>query len=201
MALLDAETVARHIGLDGPGENSGMLTDLVAAAKAAIERECNRTLDATTAYTEYLTAMVVDGVGCVYVDHPPIVADTCPVIYDDWRNAPRLISSADWVRSIDDGGHCYSMGKIQLWNTESFFAGELHNVKITYYGGWTAATLPPDLRRAWIQLVQFWFENPDRVGIAELTEGGYHVAWENAEIPRSLLAVFHAYRVQSTRLG
>jgi hypothetical protein len=143
---------------------------------------------------------VLDGIGVIYVDNPPILATTCPVIYDDYRYSPRLLSSADWIRSIDDGGANYNAGKIELWNTETTFAQDKLNVKITYTGGWTASTVPGDLLQAWVNLVAFWFENPDRVGLVSMDEGSYSVTWQQAEVPQQLRDVFQSYRLASVRV-
>lgn len=200
--LLSVDTVARNLRLDDYADNEMLLSALIDAAQAVIERESNRTLDTAKEYTEYHTPLVMEGIGCVYVDNPPIVATTTPVIYDDWRYAPRLLSSADWIRSVDDGGFNYAAGKIELWNTESVFAQDRLNVKITYIGGWTTTTIPGDLLQAWINLVAFWFENPDRIGLIQLQDGGsggYSAQWEQAEVPEQLRAIFRAYRITSVR--
>jgi len=198
--LLTVSDVARHLRLDDFAPHYELLDALITAAQAVIEREANRDLDTASERTEYHTPLVLEGRGCIYVDNPPILATTCPVIYDDYRYSQRLLSSADWIRSIDDGGINYNAGKIELWNTESFFAQDRLNVKITYTGGWTATTIPGDLLQAWINLVAFWFENPDRIGLTELQDGSYRTIWERAEVPQQLLDVFRAYRVQSVRV-
>lgn len=197
--LLTVRTVAMHLRLDDYSPQQTLLDALIDAAQETIEREANRSLAVAVERTEYHTPMIVDGSGCIYVDNPPILATTCPVIYDDYRYSPRLISSADWIRSIDDGGANYTAGKVELWNTEGTFTQDKLNVKITYTGGWTLATIPRDLLQAWVNLVAFWFENPDRVGLTELDDGGYSASWEQAEVPAQLLSVFRAYRVESAR--
>ena len=199
--LLDVATVARHMRLDDYRESQTLISELIDAAQAAIERETNRTLDTACQYVEYHTGMVLDGYGCIFVDHPPISATTAPVVYDDRRYSPRLITSTDTIRDTDDGGLNYGMGKLQLWNNEGYFSSDKLNVQITYWGGWTTATLPRDVKLAWIELVQFWFENPERVGLKYSRDGSYGAAIEEAEIPKQLLAVFHSYRVQSVRVG
>ncbi len=198
--LLTVRTVAMHLRLDDYAPQTTLLDALIDAAQKTIEREANRSLATAAERTEYHTPLVIGGIGCIYVDQPPIQATTCPVIYDDYRYSARLISSADWIRSIDDGGANYNAGKIELWNTEVAFAQDRLNVKITYTGGWTASTIPGDLLQAWVNLVAFWFENPDRVGLTQLQDGGYNASWEQAEVPVQLLSVFRAYHVQSARV-
>lgn len=201
--LLTVKEVAAHLRLDDYTEQKALLEELINAAKSAIEREMNRTLDTACAYTEFHTAIDINGSGCVYVDHPPIVATTAPVVYDDNRYSPRLISTANFITDADDGGFNYSQGKIQLWNDETHFASDELTVKVIYWGGWTTTTLPRELRLGWIELVQFWYENPERVGLTDVRDGSgvFGVTIEAAEIPQQLLMLFHRYYIQNARIG
>ena len=195
--LLPVATVAMHMRLEAYEDHQRLLEALITAAKAVAEREMNRPLDGPAEYVEYHTALAIRGQGVIYVDHPPILANTAPVVYDDWRYSARLIASTDIIRNTDDGGFNYLQGKLQLWNNETYFDQQQLNVKVTYWGGWTETTLPKDLQLAWIELVAFWFENPDRIGVTSMGDGSYTVAWTEGEVPPALLAVFHSYYVGS----
>ena len=192
--LLTTAEVARAMEMDDLSDDDALLEAIIGGAQAAAEREMGgRSLDTAAAVTEYHTPLVVNGRGCVFVDRPPIVSVT--LVQDDYRFTARTISTANYIRSIDDNSRNWNMGKIELWNDEGTFAHDRNNVAITYTGGWTTSTLPGDLRQAWIDLARTWYENPDRVGIDSFGDGSYRVNWQAGFIPEPTRQVFRAFAV------
>lgn len=194
-ALLKVDAVMRAMEMDSLGGDDQLLEEIIDGAQKAAEREMGgRSLAEATSRTEYHTPLTINGHGCIFVNHPPIVSVTS--LYDDYRFSARLISSANYIRSIDDNSFNWNMGKVELWNDEGQFVHDRNNVAITYTGGWTASTLPGDLRQAWIDLVRYWYENPDRVGIQSFGDGSYRVNWEGGHVPEDLRAIFNAYAMR-----
>jgi uncharacterized phiE125 gp8 family phage protein len=175
--LLTAAEVAPFLGTEAVKGDSDFLGVLIDAAQEAIEQLTNRSLNTATTYTEYHDA----GGAYIYVDRPPIVSITS--LYDGaWTkgsNAAREITSSNYVTDSDDQGHNYRQGKVELCNEEGGFGGARLDAKVVYVGGWTKATLPADLRQAWIELVCYWYDEPERFhntqGAAQIPEGLFNV--------------------------
>lgn len=155
--LLTVATVARHLGLTDYEDQRTLLDEYIDAAQSVAERIMNRSLATATNYTEWHDASGA----YFYVDHPPIVSISALV--DDAQNSARSITLTNVIQSSNDGGHNYAMGRVELWNEESGYCGLRLGTRINYTGGWTTATLPDDVRQAWIDLVVFYFNNPERV--------------------------------------
>lgn len=185
--LLTVAEVARYLSLGSEqGEHNTTLGEMIDAAQKVIERVTHRTLDTNTRRTEYH-----DGAGTwLYADEAPITEIIA--LTDDAQYSARSID-LDNVVTTEDGGVNYKSGKVELWKAEGGFSGSRLGVRICYDAGWTATTLPADLRQAWIELVAFWFNNPERVGLVQAAQGGESIQWQQAEVPEELLRVFKSY--------
>ena len=155
--LLTVATVARHLGLTDYEDQRTLLDEYIDAAQSVAERIMHRSLATATNYTEWHDASGP----YFYVDRPPIVSISALV--DDAQNSARSITLTNVVTDSYDGGRNYKIGKVELWDEESGYCGLRLGTRINYTGGWTTATLPDDVRQAWIDLVAYWFNNPDRV--------------------------------------
>lgn len=153
--LLSEQEVAVRMNITDPAALA-TLKALIASTQTAIENLTWRSLAVATTRTEYYNA----GQKFIRVDHAPITSVLG--LHDDAQDSPRAISSADWVSAANDQGKNYNVGKIELWNDESSFGGDRLDVRVCYVGGWTKATLPDDLREAWIQLVQVCYDFQER---------------------------------------
>jgi len=179
--LLTPAEVAPFLGTEAVKGDAGFVDVLIKAAQELIEQITNRNLDAATTYTEYHDA----GDTHIYVDRPPIVSITN--LYDGaWpkgSDAAREITSSDYVTDSDDQCHNYRQGKIELCNEEGGFGGARLDAKVVYIGGWTKATLPADLRQAWVELVCYWYNAPER----------FHTANAEDQVPAGLYNVLRRY--------
>ena len=187
--LLSVETVAEYLGIADPSDDRNLLDRLINAAKRAFEDIAHRTLDTNTAYTEYHDA----GGRYIYVDRPPI--SEVSTLKDGVQDSARSISTDDWISDSDDQGKNYRAGKIELWQGESHFTGTRLDVEATYNGGWTATNIPQDLREAWIELVAFWFNNTERVGVSSIAADGQSVSYTAENVPLSIAKVFRRYSI------
>ena len=193
--LLTVETVARYLGLDEYSDEYDTIGEYIDQAQAVIERYTNRSLATAADRTEYYTASGRS----LYVQQSPIT--TIYALTDDVRNAATDINvGTNVIDSTDDNGDRYARGKIELWDDASnnFTGGQL-GVRVWYNAGWTAATIPDDLLRAWIDLACFWFNNQERLGLRHAMGGGALTAWQDAEIPQECSRVFKAYRLYTAR--
>jgi hypothetical protein len=185
MALISVREVADYIGLPDPTDDYSLLSRLIDAAQAGIEGAApGCKLTAGTAYTEYHDSRE----RCVYVDHAPITA--IAHVVDDVQYSARELSSANWVTDANDGGKNYSVGKVELWKDESGFAGGRLAVRVNYTGGWTAATLPADLKQGWIEFTMILYDSRDRVDVLSANASLTVIDL----IPKPLLQVFQRYQ-------
>ena len=187
--LLSVETVARYLGLDDESDSYDTIDEYIDAAQAVIERYTNRSLATAADRTEYYNA----GGTWFHSQQSPIT--TIYTLTDDVQYSARAIDLDNVVQSTDDGGDNYARGKVELWKDEGGFCGSRLGVRLYYNAGWTATTIPDDLWQAWIELVVFWFNNPERVGIVQAAMAGESVAWQQVEVPQELAKVFLAYRL------
>lgn len=153
MAIASAAEVAEILGC-GAGETA--MLQLRDAAQAAIETYCDRRFDSAQ-WTEYhngrgdsylfvKNAPITDSAGAITRDSSNItVHDDVDREYD----ADALVDADDLVISDPDAGEVYYDG--------GTFLADIQNIKIVYYGGFTAATMPEDVKQAYIILIQEWW--------------------------------------------
>ena len=192
--LLKVSDVARYLSLGNDyGEDHTTLSEMIDAAQKVIERATGRSLATNTQRTEYY-----DGGGrWLWVNHAPITE--VHALTDDVQYSARAIDLDNVIQDTDDGGANYAMGKVELWKNEGGLGGGRLSSRIWYAAGWTTTTLPPDLRQAWIELVAFLFNNPERIGLVQAAQSGETVQWQQVEVPLELRRVFAAYRLTRLR--
>ncbi len=176
--LLKTEEVAIAMGLGDYQPDYNELNRLINVAKATIEGICNRSLDTAQTYTEYHTG----GKPYVYVKRPPIVSITS--VTDDAQYGARSIAATNYIDGTDDNGENYAIGRVELWYNESHFTPGKSQVKVVYVGGWTTATIPADIKHAWIRLVSLWYDNPER-GFARKSPDG--TEWTEGDVPPDIM--------------
>ena len=119
------------------------LVRLMPVVQAFIEAECNRTLNQGTGLVEYYST--VPGQTTLLLRRPPVSSITS--IYDDPERsygASTLLDSTDYVLTDEEAG---------LLTFPSYrTSGGVHNLKVTYTGGYTAAELAL-LAQAAIELI------------------------------------------------
>ncbi len=183
--LLKPGDVAPFLGMDDYADDIDLLNTLIDSAQDTLEVLLNRSLATATTYTEYHDA----GERYIYVDRPPIVSISTvqDQAWSKGSNAARTIESTNYITDSDDQGTNYRQGKVELCNQESAFGGTRLDALVTYVGGWTTSTLPDDLKQAWIELVCYWYDNPER-----------HIAGAGAaqQIPEGILNVARRYTLR-----
>lgn len=182
--MITAEQLARRLGLSEVDAVQEVLDDCLSAAKAVASEVMGRSLDTATTYTEYHDA----GAQEVYVHNPPIVAITS-VEEGAWpkgANAASLVSTDDIIEDTDDGGRNFAMGKVECLHA---FSGGKLDVKVVYVGGWTADTIPGDLRQAILELAGLYFNAPDRLYDLDA----------RPDIPQELVNVFRRYSIRDSK--
>lgn len=170
MGLITLAEAGNVVGADETSsEFSGVATQLIAAATAAVNKYCDRDFE-WAERTEYHDGR---GLDWLYVKNAPITDSSGVETRDTtdltvWDDIGRDYEDLDKVDSDDmviaDPEH----GLIRFVNGESLSDG-VQNVKVVYYGGYKAADIPQDVRQACILLVQEWYihrgyRRTDRVG-------------------------------------
>ena len=138
-----------------------ILSTLITSVSKRFESYCNRIWDNNSGndVTEYFSG---DGsTDFVIVKRVPIASIT--TLHDDpdrEYNSDDLIAAADYTYYADEG-------RIQLDGIR--FLKGLNNVKVTYKGGYTVATVPGDLKLACILQTTFVFKMRDKLGISSIS--------------------------------
>jgi len=170
MAIASAAEVAKILGC-GAGETA--MLQLRDAAQEAIETFCDRKFD-NAQRTEYHNGR---GESWLYVKNAPITDSAGAITRDAsnlsiWDDTDRdygsneLIDSDDLIVADPDAGLIRYDGNV--------FLDSIQNIKITYYGGFTEAAMPEDVKQAYIILIQEWWIHrgyrTDRTGGREALE-------------------------------
>ena len=153
MAIAPAAEVARILGC---AVTDPAMLQLMASAQTAVEKFCDRKFE-NAQRTEYHNGR---GVKYLYVGSAPITDSAGAITRDSanidiWDDLDRDYEAADKIddddlviESPDDG---------QIYYEGSSFLNGKQNIKVTYYGGFTAALMPEDVKQAFIILVQNWY--------------------------------------------
>lgn len=176
-------------------ENTGddeELESIIVAVQSFLETECGRKfeLDATNDLVEYYS-------GChwhtqLLVAKPPIVSIT-DIQIDNLRvwDKPVLDAALYAVYDADSG-------IIKLLQGLEFTDGTL-NIRIRYKGGYSAASMPADLKRAAIEMV--WAArmkgSSNLVGVRSRSLGDGSVQYVNLDWPLNLGAIVNKYNLRS----
>ena len=150
------------------------IASLLASVFAAAEQDCLRKFSSDT-FTEYFDA---DGSTSSYlVANPPMTALVS--VTDDVQYSARSIDTSTNVLFYTEQKE---EGLVQLYKNEGRFSGGVAGVRIIYTGGWTATTMPAELKEAICQEVLFRLnvravgvkqENADGAGTTYATERGF----------------------------
>jgi len=153
MAIATAAEVARILGCSALDASMLQLMD---AAQGAMETYCDRKFDSAQR-TEYHSGR---GENFIYLKNAPITDSAGAVTRTTsnlsvWDDLDREWAAVD---KIDDDDLVIENPEAGLLVYEdSKFSDGIQNVKVTYYGGFTAATMPEDIKQAFIILVQEWW--------------------------------------------
>lgn len=144
----------RAIGAENT-EHDAELERIIPAVQAFLEQECARQFDQATVTEYYHGAGAWDGCrrgavsawrNSLLVARPPIASVTN--IWDDPARAygsTTLLAASSYVVEDAEAGLILLDGIV--------FQYGLKNIKITYVGGYTSATMPRDLEQAAIEMV------------------------------------------------
>lgn len=153
MAIATAAETARILGCN---EADTAMLQLMDAAQEAVEKFCDRKFD-NAQWTEYHNGR---GINYVFVKNPPITdsagaitRDTANIsVYDDTDRdytTDDKIDDDDLIISDPEAG--------EITHEDAAFLDSKQNLKLVYYGGFVASTMPEDVKQAFIILVQEWW--------------------------------------------
>jgi len=143
MALITIPEVKTAFDITNISDNA-LITTLLASALSEAQKYCGRMFEQAQ-FTEYLQG---DGGDTLIIKNTPISTAVSVSVYDDSDRAfgvDTLIAAADLDIWLDEG--------IIKYDGNVFAESKVRNVKVVYTGGYTAATVPADLKQALIFLV------------------------------------------------
>lgn len=142
------------------------ITTYLASVFAAAQDYCSRKFSSDT-FTEYHDVPGPLGGAALLVENPPIT--TLTSLTDDNNYGQRAITVATNVISASE---YFDRGEVRLYKSEGYFATGRVAAKVVYVGGWTASTMPTDLKEAICQEVLFRINYPEAVGLAAAAGDG-----------------------------
>jgi len=174
-----------YLGLTSTNDDP-VITSLINAASAFADRYCGR---------KFLTALyneVYDGPGCqhtrLWVRNTPITAISSLVVLGQAIPATSMPSGSYPPQS----GYLFSDDYVDL--VGYWLSGEPNAIAIGYTAGYTDLTSLPDLEQAVIELVSYKYRARSRIGMKSTTLAQETVAFDLADIPDVIKAVFNRYR-------
>ena len=182
--LITDQDVMDHGNLDNDSLRP-RITSLLASVFAAAEEYCGRKFSSDT-FTEYYDAT---GQNNILVENPPMTGLTS--LTDDAQYSARSIDTSANVLWIDQYKR---KGEVRLYKTEGGFSGGLAGVKVIYQGGWTATTMPADLKAAIMDEVLYRLDGR-QVGVANQAADGASVNYsERNGFAAQVCEVLDGYR-------
>jgi len=178
-------------GMSNVDKYDVLLSSLITMTSKRFESYCGRVWDNNSGndITEYF-----DGGGKSFVIVKRIPVASVTSLHDDTARAygaDTLINTTEYVIYNDDG-------LIEL-DDGGYFADGRKNVKVVYKGGYTATTIPEDLKLACIMEAAKTFEMRKRLGVeSQSNQGGSVVIATTPVGPTQLLpevrAILNIYR-------
>jgi hypothetical protein len=180
----------------GTTGNDERYNQVINGVSAFINQHCDRTMKLTTYSSSAALEPDYDGNGTahLFLNNFPVSSTGITINIDsDWKfTTDTVVPSTDYVVYRDDG-HIFMKGEI--------FKSGFQNVRITYAAGYSSDAIPYDVKRAAVELAQFYWnrENKkDRIGVRnESFEGGSR-SFET-DMPWSVIKLLEHHR--SPRYG
>lgn len=189
MSIISAEEFCDAANIDQEAVSAFLVDTVVGAAQERIEAFCDRQFESAT-HTEYHDVGDAS-TRFIYAKNPP-VASVSLLQYDAQADTPETVDSSDYI--IDE-----SSGKITLYDDENYFGhgegGGEASVKITYAGGYSAASMPNVVKLAVALLAQHYWDTPEALGrTSESADGLSQTFEEYSDIPARIRALVAPYR-------
>ncbi len=172
-----------------------IISNLVTAYSAAIDNFCNQNLGFATFTNHILNGFIdKDGILTVFIKSPS-VASIASASYRMMRSAQNALTALDVTSNyLDIEPH--SHGTIVRFLSVALYQFKLARLRVlmTYSGGYTAATLPPDLELACRRLVWWGYKKREapmeKTAIPELGQ----VIIPSASWPSDIVTILRNYR-------
>ena len=161
----------REAGDISSTRDEGMIVRLIDRVLAQSQRSCHRIWLQATHTDESHDA--VEGQRSFWVDNPPLIS-----ISSLTHSEPTSPQSINWTNDVRSEDLYYSNGEVHLYNTEGYYYAGPGSIKITYVGGYTAATFPEDLHEVLVQEVLFRLNHPGTWGIKREQADGASVEYD-----------------------
>jgi hypothetical protein len=191
MALLTVADVMKWLPQAQGREDK--ISDAIAVAQGFAEDFCKRRVE----LAEYdIVLNVAPGTVSIHLpDWPLVVDDTHELqVWENPDTAGRLVSSSSYTVVAEDALLERTDGGEWAWGYRA--------LRVKYWAGYTAATLPVGLRGALLRLVAWVLEHLANVGAKQEASDGYSATYEDVVdgVPQSVAAALNAYK-KVTLLG
>ncbi|KAA3609386.1 MAG: hypothetical protein DWQ01_08620 [Planctomycetota bacterium] len=171
MALLTLSEVKTYLGVGGTNEDD-FLNAVIPQAEAAAARFCRRDSFESGNFTELFDGR---GMNEVWLRNTPILSVSS--VHDDIENnfdSNTELAASDFAFSAD--GQLWLKPSAELGSRflrRGWFANGTNNVRVVYDGGYTAQTVPHDLRLALMELIGFVRGKAGTEAFSSINVGSY----------------------------
>ena len=203
MPLVNRSDVKTWLGIAGTSED--LFLDLaIESCEAGLERALGRNLE-SQAYTEYLSGT---GRTALNLPHRPVTAVASLQILDGPRGpVVETLTEGQHYRLIDSRPHERNVGHVEMtagtvWTYDlcaAYWPPGTANIAVTFTAGYTADTLPADLKLALYQMIALARaarSNGQLLSDETLGDYSYSLATGGGfnTLPTSVLATLARYR-------
>lgn len=119
---------------------------------------------------------------------PVTLAGFAAYIYQDGA-AETTLTAADYDLYLDTG-------KLVISGYGTTSLDETRNLRVSYTGGWAAASVPGDIMESALQLMKLDKQRRDgMVGVASVGRDGSSTTYQTSDLPQSVSQVWFRYKV------
>jgi hypothetical protein len=171
----------------GSTTNDEKLNQLINGVSDYFNKYCGRTIKLTE-YSPELPDYDGNGTANMYLNNWPISTSGATVYIDEsWAFTTDTIATTSDINASTNDGRLHYRG---------IFPAGYQNIRVYYSGGYSSSQMPHDLKRAAMEMCQFWWNREtkkDRVGVRnEQFEGGSRTF--ETDMPWSVVKVLEYYK-------
>src|SRR5437899_1263742 len=187
--LTELLTVKSRLGIDPADvKDDDLLTRAINAMSARFDMECSRTLARTVNDTHEFNPLDIE------------IAPRCYPIESVTRFELKPTEAEGWVAQTDVS---FLLRRNCVIALEERIGSPRQQARVIYTGGYVLpggtvgagqTALPADLETAAIEMVTFWYQNRDRVGVNRVwPKGGLFEEFQDIDLVPSVRAVLEKY--------